>query len=183
MPDKILKYLRQNTIALLALFVALGGTSYAAFSISGNQIRNWSIDAVKLNPQSIAGLIKARVELQFKGSRLVATSSSAPVRVTTVGLREYIQWVHQRKVHGPSRRPRQCQQWLRRRPCERSVTTTQQRHSPRVRKRWLPAPAGRILVVVCPEVSTLQIAPACCAAGPRGLAPDRQRGAGGKLPR
>jgi len=96
MPDKILKYLRQNTIALLALFVALGGTSYAAFSISGNQIRNWSIDAVKLNPQSIAGLIKARVELQFKGSRLVATSSSAPVRVTTVGLGEYIQWVHQR---------------------------------------------------------------------------------------
>ena len=52
--SRILRHVRQNVVAYLALFVALGGTSYAAISIprnsvGANQIRNHAIDPVKLN--------------------------------------------------------------------------------------------------------------------------------------
>ncbi len=96
MPHKVLNYLRQNAIALLALFVALGGSSYAALSINGAEIRNRTIDSVKFDPKSIAGTIKARVDLQFHGQNLVAVSSSSPVRVTTLTDGEGIRWLHQR---------------------------------------------------------------------------------------
>lgn len=93
---KTFTFIRHNAIALLALFVALGGTSYAALTINGSQIRNRTIDSVKLDPKSIAGSIKARVDLQFRGTQLIAASSSSPVRVTTFGAGEIIDWVHQR---------------------------------------------------------------------------------------
>ena len=47
---KTLTFIRHNAIALLALFVALGGTSYAAIGIS-----NHSIEPVQLNPRDIGG--------------------------------------------------------------------------------------------------------------------------------
>ncbi len=37
-----------NVMATIAVFIALGGTSYAALTISGNQIKNRSIPAVKI---------------------------------------------------------------------------------------------------------------------------------------
>ena len=54
MTSALLHHIRRNVIAYLALFVALGGTSYAAFSVPANsvgpnQIRNHSISPVKLN--------------------------------------------------------------------------------------------------------------------------------------
>jgi len=60
---KILAYLRSNAIALLALFVALGGTSYAAFSlpagsVGARQLRNRSIDPVKLDPRFTAAFVR-----------------------------------------------------------------------------------------------------------------------------
>jgi hypothetical protein len=50
--NRVIKHLRTNLIAYLALFVALGGTSYAAFqlpagSVGTRQLRNHSVTPVK----------------------------------------------------------------------------------------------------------------------------------------
>jgi hypothetical protein len=55
--------LRSNLVAYLALFVALGGTSYAAFtlpagSVGERQIKNHAIDPVKLNPKFIGASVR-----------------------------------------------------------------------------------------------------------------------------
>jgi len=97
MPQRIARYLRCNAIALLALFVALGGTSYAALTISGRQIRNRSVDAVKLNPHSIAASIKAWANVQFRfGGGLIVQGSNSPVRVITGTTTEEVIWTRQR---------------------------------------------------------------------------------------
>jgi hypothetical protein len=62
--NRILGRIRANAVAYLALFVALGGSSYAAVnlpagSVGERQIRNHSIDPVKLNPKFIAGSVRA----------------------------------------------------------------------------------------------------------------------------
>jgi hypothetical protein len=59
---RILKYLGDHALATAALVLsalALAGSSYAAFTISGGQIRNHTIDPVKLNPKLIAGNVRA----------------------------------------------------------------------------------------------------------------------------
>jgi hypothetical protein len=99
--NRVLAYLRQNVLALLALMVALGGTSYAAFSlpsnsVGGRQIRNHAIDAVKLDKSSIAASIKAWVNVQWGPNGLRAAGSSSRVRVTGVNQGASIQWVHRR---------------------------------------------------------------------------------------
>ncbi len=60
---RLRQHLRSNVVAYLALFVALGGTGYAAMSLPANsvgprQIRNRSITGVKLNPRSIAASVQ-----------------------------------------------------------------------------------------------------------------------------
>ena len=50
---KTLTFIRHNAIALLALFVALGGTSYAAFSlpagsVGSRQLKNHAVTPAKL---------------------------------------------------------------------------------------------------------------------------------------
>ena len=52
-----------NVTATLALFIALGGSSYAAFTINGATIKNRSISAKKLRPNTLTGA-------QIKESRL-----------------------------------------------------------------------------------------------------------------
>lgn len=54
---------RRNAIALLALFVALGGTGYAASAINGKLIRNGTISGEKLKRNTLGGR-------QVKESRL-----------------------------------------------------------------------------------------------------------------
>jgi hypothetical protein len=44
-----------NVMSTLAVFIALGGSSYAAVRISGANIRNHSIGARKLKPNSVTG--------------------------------------------------------------------------------------------------------------------------------
>ena len=61
---RLIAHLRSNLVGWIALFVALGGTGYAAISIPRNsvgaaQIRNRSITPVKLNPKSIGGSVRA----------------------------------------------------------------------------------------------------------------------------
>ncbi len=51
-------YVRSNAIALLALFVALGGTSYAALALPANsvgtkQLRNGAVTAAKVRKGSL----------------------------------------------------------------------------------------------------------------------------------
>ncbi|HEY8763133.1 MAG TPA: hypothetical protein VIM18_02995 [Solirubrobacteraceae bacterium] len=91
-----LHHLRDNLVAYLALFVALGGTSYAALTISGSQIRNHSIEAVKLNPRSIAASIKAWANVQWTVKGLVAQGSNGPVRVLSNDQGEQVIWTRQR---------------------------------------------------------------------------------------
>jgi hypothetical protein len=53
---QIRKYLTfSNAIALIALFVALGGSVYAASKINGNTIKPKSIPANRIKPKSITG--------------------------------------------------------------------------------------------------------------------------------
>jgi hypothetical protein len=57
-------HIRQHIVGYVALFVALGGTSYAAVSlprdsVGGAQIRNHAITPVKLDPKLITGNVRA----------------------------------------------------------------------------------------------------------------------------
>jgi hypothetical protein len=83
---RILRYLADHAIAVTALFfslLALAGGSYAAFTISGSQIRNRTIDPVKFNPRLITGSDRAWAVVSPSG-RLVAAAGRP--RVSTVGL-------------------------------------------------------------------------------------------------
>jgi hypothetical protein len=92
----IFAHLRRNAVGYLALFVALGGTSYAALTISGSQIRNGTINAVKLNPKSISASISAWVIVYAYSSGARAGASSTPVRVQSTGTGEVVTWKRQR---------------------------------------------------------------------------------------
>jgi hypothetical protein len=70
--SRVLNHLRSNTIAYLALFVALGGTSYAAVnlpagSVGNRQLKNHSITPNKLNPGSIAGYVRDWAQIDPTG--------------------------------------------------------------------------------------------------------------------
>jgi hypothetical protein len=96
--SRVLSHVRQNVVAYLALFVALGGTSYAAVSLPRNsvgarQIKNHSITPVKFNGKSIAGSISAWVILQWRTDtqlRARAASSHVVTRNTTEA--ETVMW-------------------------------------------------------------------------------------------
>jgi hypothetical protein len=79
---RVIAHLRRNLVGWIALFVALGGTGYAAVSIPRNsvgaaQIRNRSITPVKLNPSSIGGSVRAWAIIRADGS--VLASGGKPV--------------------------------------------------------------------------------------------------------
>jgi hypothetical protein len=81
--NRTLKHLRGNAIAYLALFVALGGTSYAAFSLPKNsvgtaQLRNGSVTPPKLNHGLIGGYVRAWA-VTNNGCQLVASSGGARI--------------------------------------------------------------------------------------------------------
>ena len=59
---RLLNHARRNAIAYLALFVALGGSSYAAISIP-----NGSITSAKLNKHSIGGYVLAWAHVRADG--------------------------------------------------------------------------------------------------------------------
>ena len=78
---RILTHLRRNAVAYIALFVALGGTSYAAInlpagSVGNRQLQNHAIDPVKLNPGTIAASIRAWANVTWDGGWRVQASSS-----------------------------------------------------------------------------------------------------------
>lgn len=96
---KILTFIRHNAIALSALFVALGGTSYAALSlpagsvgtkqlhngaVTSRKLARHAVDAVNLDPKSIAGHVADWAQVRSDG-RVISSVPRANVVVTTPG--------------------------------------------------------------------------------------------------
>lgn len=93
---RLIAHLRNNLVGWIALFVALGGTGYAAISIPRNsvgaaQIRNRSITPAKFNPKSIGGSVRAWAIIRANAT--VIASSKKPVVFASVFPGSYvIQW-------------------------------------------------------------------------------------------
>lgn len=82
---KTYTFMRHNSIALLALLIALGGTSYAAFSLPARsvgtpQLRNHSVTPIKLDRNSIGGYVRLWARVSASG-RLIASGPRAEVLV------------------------------------------------------------------------------------------------------
>jgi hypothetical protein len=76
-----------NVVAFIALFVALGGSVYAASKINGKQIKPKSIPANRIKPGSITGTQVKKQSLtgtQVVGSSLTGVSASALASVQYV---------------------------------------------------------------------------------------------------
>jgi hypothetical protein len=63
MMNRVVQHIRSNVVAYLALFVALGGTSYAAIKLPANsvgtkQIKNHSITPIKLDPSKTGAVVR-----------------------------------------------------------------------------------------------------------------------------
>ena len=70
---RILQHAKHNAVAYVALFVALGGTSYAAVnlpagSVGNRQLKNHSVTPIKLDRASIAGYVRDWVKIDADGS-------------------------------------------------------------------------------------------------------------------
>jgi len=73
----IARYLKHNALAALALFVALGGTGYAAVSIPHSsvgtrQLRNGAVTRAKLNGKQIGATIRAWAYVDANGKVLAS---------------------------------------------------------------------------------------------------------------
>jgi hypothetical protein len=94
---RLIAHLRANLVGWVALFVALGGTGYAAIRIPSNsvgaaQIRNRSITPVKFNPAAIGGSIRAWAIVRADGS-VIASAGKPTVSVSANEPGVYgIQW-------------------------------------------------------------------------------------------
>ena len=69
---RVLNHLRHQAVAYVALFIALGGTGYAATrlpagSVGTRALKNHSITPDKLDRNSIAGYLRAYVEINPQG--------------------------------------------------------------------------------------------------------------------
>ena len=78
---RLIAHFRSNLVGWIALFVALGGTGYAAVAIPRNsvgaaQIRNHSVAPVKLNPKFIGGSVRAWAVVSSTGK--VTAGSGRP---------------------------------------------------------------------------------------------------------
>ena len=71
--SRVVTHLRRNVVAYIALFVALGGTSYAAVSVA-----NHSLVPQKFNPKYIGGFVRAWASVNAQGQVI---SSAGGVRV------------------------------------------------------------------------------------------------------
>lgn len=79
--QRILAHLRSQAVAYVALFVALGGTGYAAVSlpagsVGNRQLRNHSITPVKFSRNGIGGYVRYWAQISSNGA-IVASSPKA----------------------------------------------------------------------------------------------------------
>jgi hypothetical protein len=80
---RILQHVRTNLVGYIALFMALGGTSYAAIglpagSVGTKQLRNGAVTSRKLDPKSIAGHVADWAQIRADG-HVIASSPRASV--------------------------------------------------------------------------------------------------------
>jgi hypothetical protein len=66
--NRVLGHVRSNAVGYLALFVALGGASYAALSLPARsvgttQLKNGAVTPAKLDGRQIAGSVRAWAEI------------------------------------------------------------------------------------------------------------------------
>jgi hypothetical protein len=85
----VLAHLRANAIAYLALFVALGGTGYAATrlpagSVGARQIKNHVIQPVKLDRRLIGGTVRMWASVSAAGKVLAGGAGMAVSQVSGV---------------------------------------------------------------------------------------------------
>jgi len=83
--QRALQHLRGNAVAYLALFVALGGTGYAAVnlpagSVGTRQLRNGAVTPAKLNGKDISGSVAMWARISASG-----TVVASKPRAQTVG--------------------------------------------------------------------------------------------------
>jgi hypothetical protein len=93
---RLIAHLRSNLVGWIALFVALGGTGYAAISIPRNsvgaaQIRNRSITPAKLNPKSIGGSVRAWAIIRANAT-VIASGHRPSVSAQALPGSYLIQW-------------------------------------------------------------------------------------------
>jgi hypothetical protein len=94
----VLNHLRRNLVAYVALFVALGGSSYAAFSLPHGsvgtaQLRNGAVTPAKLN--RAATPVRAWAVIEATGRVL---ASSDPVKVQGVSSGDVQLWFKKVKL-------------------------------------------------------------------------------------
>jgi hypothetical protein len=92
----VLDHARQNVVAYIALFVALGGTGYAAMtlprgSVGERQIKNHAIDPIKFDPRFINGSVRAWAVVASSG-RLIAGAGRPEAEETIVPANYVITW-------------------------------------------------------------------------------------------
>jgi hypothetical protein len=85
----ILRHLRGQFLGAIALFVALGGTSYAALelpagSVGNRQIKNHVITPIKFDKSTIAGYVRAYAQISADG-QITESRPSASVVVWRTG--------------------------------------------------------------------------------------------------
>jgi hypothetical protein len=90
MPLRLLNHARHHAVAYVALFVALGGTSYAAVNLP-----NGSVTAAKLNRQSIGGYVRAWAHVNSSGWVLSGSPGTRAVHqndITPAGPNYVVGW-------------------------------------------------------------------------------------------
>ncbi len=101
MHTRLLHHIRHNVVAYIALFIALGGSSYAVVNLPANsvgprQLRNHTITPVKLDPKSIAGSVRAWVDVDGGSRRACGWAVKQRGQGATTSTGETVKWVHQR---------------------------------------------------------------------------------------
>lgn len=104
---KLLAHARSNAIAYLALFVALGGTSYAAFSlpagsvgtrqlrngaVTSKKVANGSITPAKLDSGAIGGSVRHWAIVTFNSAEPTVIQSSSHATVRRHGVGVLVSW-------------------------------------------------------------------------------------------
>jgi hypothetical protein len=93
---RIANHIRHNLIAYIALFIALGGTSYAVSalppnSVGGPQLKNRAIDPVKFDPRYINGSVIAWAIVGPKG-KVIAGAGKPRLVGTPIVANYQIDW-------------------------------------------------------------------------------------------
>jgi hypothetical protein len=70
---RVLSHIKSNAVAYLALFIALGGTSYAALripagSVGARQLKNHSITPIKFDRSAIGGYVRYWAKIDRGGT-------------------------------------------------------------------------------------------------------------------